>query len=105
MKSGINQLIATLLGTLIVTGYLIYESLLFAAPIWFIWIMFNVGALFGLGQVEYLQVVGLLFAFKMFRFESSKLSQKAVTPIIIPKENLSNENSEDQDKDKEYDVN
>jgi len=100
MKSGINQLLSTFMATLIMTGYLIYQSLLFAAPIWFIWVVFNVGGIFGIGHIEYLQIVGLLFAYKMFRFDPTRISH----PIVVPKEALPNKKPKEQNENNKNNI-
>jgi len=76
-----RQLFEVFIGILTVIGYFLYESLIFGIVIWLAWNI-AIAPYFGIGQMNYMEAVGILMFFKIFRFDSSKLKIN-----IKPKEN------------------
>lgn len=79
-----RQLFNVLIGSLIMSGYFLYESLLFGAMFWLAWNL-SVVPYFGLAYLGYVQAVAVIFIVKIVRFDSGKFAAQP-TQIVIPKE-------------------
>ena len=69
-----KQLLHVLMGALIMSGYFIYESIIFGTVVWFTWTVTSLGTFTTLGNILWIQAVGILFIWKIFRFDASKIS-------------------------------
>jgi hypothetical protein len=81
-QSGIKQLFNILLGSLVMGGYFMYESILFGAMLWIGWNI-SVAPYLGLSYMTYFQAVGFVFVIKILKFDSGRMNPPA---IIVPKQ-------------------
>lgn len=70
-----QQLSSVFIGALIISGYFLYESIIFGMALWFTWNFLEVNVFLGLGFMSYFQAVGILFIIKIVRFDSAKIRQ------------------------------
>jgi len=77
-----KQLFNVLLGALIMSGYFLYESILFGTVIWYVWNVTGLDVFTTLGFVTWYQAVGILFILKVMRFDASKIGQTPNALII-----------------------
>jgi hypothetical protein len=78
-----KQLLNVLLGALIMSGYFLYESILFGTVIWYVWNVTGLPEFTTLGVITWFQAVGILFIIKIIRFDSSKLEQRQPSAIVL----------------------
>lgn len=71
--NSLHQIVSIFVGALVMSGYFLFESILFGTVLWLTWNFLGVAIFFGLSFMSYLQAVGILFIIKILRFDSSKL--------------------------------
>jgi hypothetical protein len=65
------------------SGYFLYESILFGTVIWYVWNVTGLPEFTTLGVITWFQAVGLLFILKILKFDASKLGQTQPNAIIV----------------------
>ena len=79
-----KQLLNVFMGSLVVMGYFAFESTL-----WFVWNGTGIGLFTTLGYIVWIQAVGIVFAYKIIKFDSGKLNPQAPqAPIILTQDLL-----------------
>lgn len=83
-----RQLLNVFVGSLVLLGYFVYESIIYGTVLWYVWNVSLLGTFTTLGTISWIQGVAILIVIKILRFDSSKLNQQTSTPIVLTEDLL-----------------
>lgn len=71
-----KQLFLILMGVLVMSGYFMYESILYGFFLWLCWNLSSIGIIFGLPNITIIQSIAILFIIRILRFDSAKVGKE-----------------------------
>lgn len=82
-------IIRAILGFLNIIVYMIFETMLFALPLWFVWnISLPLIFLSIINPITYIQSWGLIMTYKIITFDVVKLSESGSKTVLIDSNQL-----------------